>query len=228
MKKLVVLSGAGVSAESGISTFRDSGGLWEGYDILEVASIEGWQKDKELVLNFYNMRRKNMINSIPNDAHLAIAQLQNNYNTVVITQNVDDLHERAGSKNVIHLHGELRKSRSTANSELIYNIIGEELNIGDLCELGSQLRPHIVWFGEEVPLMYNAINEVSKADIILIIGTSMVVYPAASLIHYANPEIPVYYIDPKIPDFKFNKNVVHIAEKATVGIKILTTKYLKV
>lgn len=228
MKKLVVLTGAGVSAESGISTFRDAGGLWEGYDIMEVASIEGWNKNPSLVLDFYNMRRRNLVNAQPNSAHFIIAELEKNYITVVITQNVDDLHERAGSKNIIHLHGELRKSRSSANPELVYTINGTELNIGDTCELGSQLRPHIVWFGEEVPLMIDAIKEVSEADFLLIIGTSMVVYPAASLIHYAKTDIPIYYIDPKTPDFRFGKNVTHITEKATEGMKILTTKYLKV
>ena len=227
MKKLVVLTGAGISAESGISTFRDAGGLWEGYDIMEVASIDGWLKNPKLVLEFYNMRRRNMVKALPNKAHKLLADLQKNYDVTVITQNVDDLHERAGSEKIIHLHGELRKSRSTANPELVYDLKGSELNIGDYCELGSQLRPHIVWFGEEVPMMPIAATQVSQADILLIIGTSMVVYPAASLIHYATAGIPVYYIDPKIPDFKFNKNVVHIIEKATTGMEILTTKYLK-
>ena len=228
MKKLVVLTGAGISAESGISTFRDAGGLWEGYDIMEVASIDGWLKNPKLVLEFYNMRRRNMINALPNKAHKLLADLQKNYIVTVITQNVDDLHERAGSEKILHLHGELRKSRSTANPELVYEINGTELNIGDYCELGSQLRPHIVWFGEEVPMMPIAATQVSQADILLIIGTSMVVYPAASLIHYATAGIPVYYIDPKIPDFKFNKNVVHIIENATAGMEILTTKFLNI
>lgn len=227
MKNIVVLTGAGISAESGISTFRDAGGLWEGYDIMEVASIEGWLKNPKLVLDFYNMRRSNMANAIPNNAHFLVAELQKNYNVTVITQNVDDLHERAGSKNIIHLHGELKKSRSTANPELIYEISGTELNIGDCCEIGSQLRPHIVWFGEEVTMMPFAANIVSQSDCLIIIGTSMVVYPAANLIHYAQKGIKVFYIDPNVPDFEFDNNVIHIKEKATKGMKILTTKYLK-
>ena len=168
-----------------------------------------------------------MANAIPNNAHFLVAELQKNYNVTVITQNVDDLHERAGSKNIIHLHGELKKSRSTANPELIYEISGTELNIGDCCEIGSQLRPHIVWFGEEVTMMPFAANIVSQSDCLIIIGTSMVVYPAANLIHYAQKGIKVFYIDPNVPDFEFDNNVIHIKEKATKGMKILTTKYLK-
>ncbi len=228
MQKLVVLTGAGISAESGISTFRDSGGLWEGHDIMEVASPEGWAKNKALVLDFYNKRRRNMSLSQPNSAHYALVDLQKNYNVTIITQNVDDLHEKAGSNKIIHLHGELSKSRSTLNADLIYKIKGTELNLGDECEKGFQLRPHIVWFGEEVPEMENAINVVVQADCILIIGTSMVVYPAASLIRYAQKKIPIYYIDPKIPDFSFNANVIHIQEKATVGVELLIKEYLKI
>lgn len=227
MKNVIVLTGAGISAESGISTFRDAGGLWEGYDIMEVASIEGWQKNPKLVLDFYNIRRANMVKAQPNKAHLIVAELQKKYNVTVITQNVDDLHERAGSKNIIHLHGELKKSRSTTNPELIYEITGAELNIGDCCEIGSQLRPNIVWFGEDVPMMPLAANIVSMSDCLIIIGTSMIVYPAANLIHYVQKGIKVFYIDPNVPDFKFDNNVIHIKEKATIGMEILTTKYLK-
>ncbi len=227
MQKLVVLTGAGISAESGINTFRDSGGLWEGHDVMEVASPEGWTKNKALVLDFYNQRRRNLNEVKPNAAHIALANLQDIYQTTILTQNVDDLHERAGSKTIVHLHGELTKSRSTTHSQLVYTIKGTELNLGDKCEKGSQLRPHIVWFGEEVPEMERAIEITSQADILVIIGTSMIVYPAASLIQYARPKIPVYYIDPNIPDFPFKSNVVHIRAKATVGMEILMKEFLK-
>ncbi|MFM9944771.1 MAG: SIR2 family NAD-dependent protein deacylase [Bacteroidia bacterium] len=228
MQKLVVLTGAGVSAESGISTFRDAGGLWEGHNVMDVASPQGWAKNKELVLDFYNQRRRNLKDAKPNSAHIALAELEKKYEITIITQNVDDLHERAGSKKIIHLHGELIKSRSTRHSHLVYEIIGTELNLGDKCEKGSQLRPHIVWFGDEVPEMERATEIVSQADILVIIGTSMVVYPAASLLWYAKSNIPVYYIDPAIPDYKFEKNVMHIQEKATVGMEILVKDYLKI
>ena len=176
--------------------------------------------------DFYNQRRRNLKNSNPNSAHNALAELQKKYDVTIITQNVDDLHERAGSKKIIHLHGELNKSRSTFNSKLVYYIKGTELNLGDTCESGSQLRPHIVWFGEEVPEMERAMGITSQADILLIIGTSMAVYPAASLLWYAKSNIPVYYIDPAIPNYKFEANVVHIKEKATVGMDALLKKYL--
>jgi NAD-dependent deacetylase len=226
MRNLVVLTGAGISAESGINTFRDSGGLWEGHDVMEVASPEGWAKNKALVLDFYNRRRINVIEALPNEAHYELAKLQKKFKVNIITQNVDDLHERAGSKNIVHLHGEIKKSRSTEYEELIYDIKGSELNIGDKCEKGFQLRPHIVWFGEPVPEMDNAISLTSKADIFLVIGTSLAVYPAASLLWYVPKNTPVYYIDPHIPDFKFDDSVIHIREKATTGIKLLTNEYL--
>jgi len=226
MKKLVVLSGAGISAESGISTFRDVGGLWEGYDVKDVASPAGWFKNKELVLDFYNQRRKNVREAKPNDAHIAIAKLQKKFKVSIITQNVDDLHERAGSKTIVHLHGEIMKSRSTVYSKLIYNIKGARLNLGDKCEKGFQLRPHIVWFGEEVPEMDMAKEITEQADILLVIGTSLAVYPAASLLWYAKSNIPIYYIDPNIPDFKFESNVIHIKEKAVKGMEILCNDYL--
>jgi len=227
MQKLIVLTGAGISAESGISTFRDAGGLWEGYDVMDVASPQGWAKNRELVLDFYNQRRKNVRDAKPNSAHLNLAKLQDKYDVTIITQNVDDLHERAGSKKIVHLHGEITKSRSSAYPNLVYDLDGRDLNLGDKCKRGSQLRPHIVWFGEEVPEMENAASITASADILVIIGTSMAVYPAASLLWYARSSTPVYYIDPNIPDYKFESNVIHIKEKATVGMEILMEKYLR-
>jgi len=227
MKRLIVLTGAGISAESGINTFRDSGGLWEGHDVMDVASPEGWNRNKALVLDFYNQRRKNVLDAKPNQAHLDLANLEKKFKVNVITQNVDDLHERAGSKNIVHLHGEIKKSRSTEYDELIYDIKGSELNIGDKCEKGFQLRPHIVWFGEAVPEMDSAIYLTSKADIFLVVGTSLAVYPAASLLWYVPKNVPIFYIDPHVPDFKFEKNVTHIQEKATIGMKIFIKDYLK-
>lgn len=196
MKKLVVLSGAGMSAESGLRTFREMGGLWEEYDVTEVASPQGWEKDRELVLRFYNERRKQLQDALPNRGHLALAEMEKDYDVFIVTQNVDDLHERAGSTKIIHLHGELCKSRSTLDPDLVYDIEGWQLNPGDLCEKGSQLRPHIVWFGEAVPAIEEAAVVVSEADLLVIIGTSMNVYPAAGLINYARPGVPVYLIDP--------------------------------
>lgn len=220
MKKIVVLSGAGISAESGIKTFRDSDGLWEGHDVNKVATPEGFRANPELVLNFYNERRKQLSEVQPNIAHYEIAKLESKFNVVVITQNVDDLHERAGSCKVIHLHGELLKARSTKYEELVYNW-AKDIKTGDLCEKGYQLRPHIVWFGEEVPLIEASINEIIGAEIILVIGSSMQVYPAASLVAYAMPYASVYYIDPK-PTISYElnqrKNLKVIAEKASTGI----------
>ena len=221
MKNIVVLTGAGMSAESGIKTFRDAGGLWEGYDVMEVASPEGWYKNKELVLDFYNQRRKQLFQVKPNKAHKLLTQLEDKYHMEIITQNVDDLHERAGSKNVLHLHGELLKVRSTTNENFVYKWT-KDLNLGDKCETGSQLRPHIVWFGEAVPMLELAIEITKKADILVIIGTSMQVYPAASLIHYIKNETPVYFIDPKpsISDSSF-ENITIYAEKASIGVENL-------
>ena len=194
-KKLVVLSGAGVSAESGIKTFRDAGGLWEGHNVMEVASPEGWRKNPALVLDFYNKRRQQLFEVVPNKAHTIIAELENHFDVTVITQNVDDLHERAGSTNVLHLHGELLKARSVNNEFDIVECTGD-INEGDLHTDGHQLRPHIVWFGEAVPAIPEAINIVEKADCLIIIGTSLQVYPAAGLIDYAKQTTPIYYIDP--------------------------------
>ena len=223
MKKIIVLTGAGVSAESGIKTFRDAGGLWEGHDVMEVASPEGWYNNAALVLDFYNQRRKQLLEVKPNRAHELLAELEENYHVEIITQNVDDLHERSGSSNVLHLHGELLKVRSTSHENLVYDWT-KDLNFGDTCENGSQLRPHIVWFGEAVPLLDQAIEITKNADILLIIGTSMQVYPAASLIHYIKSHTPVYFIDPK-PNISKNSyiNLNVISEKASVGVE----KFLK-
>ncbi|NLN25434.1 MAG: NAD-dependent deacylase, partial [Bacteroidetes bacterium] len=194
--KLVVLTGAGISAESGIKTFRDSNGLWEGHDVMEVASPEGFAKNPELVLDFYNQRRRQLLTVNPNPAHHAIAELEEIFDVTVITQNVDDLHERAGSTKVIHLHGELLKARSTKDENYVI-VWKDDLNVGHMCIHNSQLRPHIVWFGEMVPLLEAAAETVSKASILMIVGTSMQVYPAAGLINYASPTAPIYFIDPK-------------------------------
>ncbi|TFG79096.1 MAG: NAD-dependent deacylase [Flavobacteriales bacterium] len=196
MKKIVVLTGAGVSAESGLNTFRDSNGLWEGHDVMEVASPKGFAQNPTLVLDFYNQRRKQLQKALPNAAHKALADLERHFDVTVVTQNVDDLHERAGSTNVMHLHGELLKVRSTGNAQDIrdWRI---DLQLGDVCESGHQLRPHIVWFGEMVPLLEEAAHLVQKADILIIIGTSMQVYPAASLVHFRANTIPLYFIDPR-------------------------------
>ncbi len=219
-KKLVVLSGAGMSQESGLRTFREMGGLWEEYDVTEVATPEAWERNPELVNQFYNERRKQLYNSKPNEGHLGIAELENYYDVHVITQNIDDLHEQAGSSKVLHLHGELKKVRSTRHPELIYDLDGWELKIGDTCEKGSQLRPHIVWFGEAVPAMDEAIKISEQADIFVVIGTSLNVYPAAGLVHYTKDDAQLYVIDPEKPSVSF-KNVSYIEEKAGEGVKKL-------
>lgn len=226
MRKIVVLTGAGISAESGINTFRDANGLWEGHDIMEVASPEGFRKNPALVLDFYNKRRRQLPEVEPNAAHYALADLQQEYEVVIITQNVDDLHERAGSKNIIHLHGELLKARSTFDEDLVYDW-KKDIRIGDFCEHNHQLRPHIVWFGEAVPMMDKAIENVSKADILMVIGTSMQVYPAAGLVHYTGKDIPVYFIDPK-PNMDRDSiaNLTIIAEKATTGVPMAIAQFV--
>ena len=193
-KKVIILTGAGISAESGIKTFRDADGLWEGYDWKEVASPAGWEKDKALVLKFYNERRQQLKTVEPNEGHFALVRLEEKYDVCIITQNVDDLHERAGSTNIIHLHGELKKSRSTYDEKLVYNC-ENDINIGDKCEKGGQLRPHIIWFGEDVPLIYTAYDLIQQADYVLIIGTSMQVYPAAGLVDFAPKYAEIFYID---------------------------------
>ena len=197
MKKLVVFTGAGVSAESGLKTFRDTDGLWEQHRIEDVATPEAWRKNQKLVLDFYNIRRRQVATAQPNAAHIAIAGLQKKFDTTVITQNIDDLHERSGSKNVLHLHGEITKARSTLNPFLIYHLGEKDIASGDLCELGSQLRPHIVWFGELVPELDCAAEIISEADILIVIGTSLAVYPAAGLIHEAKPDCRKFLVDVK-------------------------------
>ena len=219
MKKLVVLTGAGISAESGIPTFRDADGLWEGYDVMEVATPEGWQKNPALVLDFYNQRRKRALEVKPNRGHEILKELEDYFEVTIVTQNVDDLHERSGSKDVIHLHGSLFESRSTEDETLVYPIKGWELKIGDLCERGSQLRPNIVWFGEMVPMIEVAASFASQADIFLVVGTSMLVYPAASLINYVAYDIPKFVVDPKLPEIGHIPLLTMYAEKASSGME---------
>ena len=218
MKKIVVLTGAGISAESGIPTFRGADGLWEGHDIMEVASPEGWQKNPQLVLDFYNQRRKAALAAEPNAGHRSLVELEKQYDVVVITQNVDHLHEKAESSRVIHLHGELFKSRSTLDENLVYDVVGWEVKWGDVCEKGGQLCPHIVWFGEMVPMMDIAIRETAQADILIVVGTSLQVYPAAGLLYEVGDGVPVYIIDPSTPDYAHRPNIYPIAEPATVGL----------
>ena len=224
--KIVVLSGAGVSAESGLKTFRDSDGLWEGHSIEDVATPQGWQRDRELVLDFYNQRRKDAQHALPNDGHRALADLEKHFDVQIITQNVDNLHERAGSSKVLHLHGELFKVRSTRHEDLVYDLDGWELKTGDLCAKGHQLRPHIVWFGEAVPLIEPAAELASQADIFIVVGTSLVVYPAAGLVDYVPNSVPIYVIDPHKPDVRARKNMVFIEQKATVGLRELANKLI--
>ena len=216
-KHIVVFTGAGISAESGLKTFRDAGGLWEGYRVEEVATPEAWRRDPELVLKFYNERRRQVVAASPNKAHLLIAELEKKFHVTVITQNVDDLHERAGSTNVLHLHGEIRKSQSTKNIECVYGIEGTELSLGDMCPDGGQLRPFIVWFGEAVPMYEKAANVASTADIAIVVGTSLQVYPAAGLIDELRNDVPVYLVDPK-PASVSRQNVFYISDIATAGM----------
>lgn len=226
MKKLVVLTGAGISAESGIATFRDSGGLWEGHRVEDVATPEGWARNPQLVLDFYNERRKKALEVKPNQGHHILVELEKNFEVTIITQNVDDLHEKAGSKNVLHLHGKLFESRSTKNSNLIYPMNGWELKLGDLCELSSQLRPNIVWFGEAVPMIESAAEVASKADILVVVGTSLLVYPAAGLIDYVKDSVPKFIVDPKKPEVYHVPNLEFITEIGSVGMAKLKTKLL--
>jgi len=228
-KHIAVLTGAGVSAESGLLTFRDSGGLWEGYDVMQVASIDGWYANKSLVLDFYNMRRKQALTAEPNPGHYAFAELEQAYDVDIITQNVDDLHEKAGSSRVLHLHGKLREVRSSIDETLIFDIGDKPIQLGDKCPKGSQLRPNIVWFGEMVPNIEPAADIIAKADILIIAGTSLVVYPAAGLIHAARPDADIYLIDPVIPDSVMgNPRIQCIEEKAGTGMKKLAEQLLKV
>lgn len=224
-KKIVVLTGAGISAESGIQTFRDADGLWEGHDVMEVASPIGWRKNKALVLDFYNQRRAQLHTVQPNAAHQALAKLEEKYDVCIITQNVDDLHERAGSTRVVHLHGELKKVRSTLDANLVYDW-DKDITLEDKCEKGGQLRPHIVWFGEAVPMIEVAAQLCQIADIFIIVGTSMQVYPAAGLVEYAPKDIPKYFVDPK-PATVQVANLRVIADKATTGVVNLVEELMK-
>lgn len=214
---LVVLSGAGISAESGLKTFRDSDGLWEGYDVAEVATPQAWYKNPSLVLDFYNMRRRNVKDAVPNAAHFALAELEQHYDVHIVTQNIDDLHERAGSTNVLHLHGEIFKMRSELNEELVYPIT-DDILMGDLAQDGGQLRPHIVWFGEAVPMIEQAIPIMQQADVFVLIGTSLAVYPAAGLVDYLPDSISKYVLDKSIPSVSRYKNVIPIEKPATLGV----------
>ncbi|GAB2629809.1 SIR2 family NAD-dependent protein deacylase [Belliella aquatica] len=225
-KKLIVLTGAGISAESGIATFRDSNGLWEGHNVMDVASPEGWRKNKEVVLEFYNQRRKQALSVHPNPAHLALAELEKHFDVTIITQNVDNLHEKAGSSNIIHLHGELFKSQSTFDPSLIYEMDQWQLNIGNKCEKGSQLRPFIVWFGEMVPMMEPAIVAAQQADVFAVIGTSLQVYPAAGLIQYPPSESLKYIIDVKIPQTGYINNLKAIEATASEGTQIMARELI--
>lgn len=226
-KNVVILTGSGISAESGLKTFRDSGGLWEEYDVSLVASIDGWRKDPEFVLKFYNERRKQLENAKPNQAHIALAKLEERYDVTIITQNIDNLHERAGSKNVLHLHGLMTQARSSVDVNLVYDIGYKEIHIGDLCEKGSQLRPNVVWFGEAVPLISDASEICSTADIFIVIGTSLVVYPAAGLIDEVPKDAVVYIIDPiKPPVYRSFREIHFIEEVATVGTEKLVNQLL--
>lgn len=218
MKKIVVLTGAGISAESGIPTFRDAGGLWEGHRVEDVATPEGWARDRSLVLEFYNQRRKKALEVAPNRGHEILAELEKHFDVTVVTQNVDNLHERAGSTKVIHLHGSLFEARSTLDPSLVYPIEGWELKLGDKCGKGSQLRPNIVWFGEMVPMMEIAAEIAGTADIFIVAGTSMVVYPAAGLVDYVRPGVPKFVVDPNKPQLTYVSNVQYFTEKASTGM----------
>jgi len=219
IKKIVALTGAGISAESGITTFRDSGGLWENYDVMEVASIDGWHKNPELMLRFYNDRRKQLADVEPNAAHRILSELEKDFDVTVVTQNVDNLHERGGSTKIIHLHGELTKARSSIDPDMVVDIGYRAIEWGEKAEDGTQLRPHVVWFGEAVPLIATAAKIVSKADIVLIIGTSLNVYPAAGLVGYTEPHVPIYLVDPN--EVAYSGNITVIREKATTGMEKL-------
>ena len=224
-QKLVILSGAGISAESGLQTFRDSDGLWEGYEVTEVATPGAWQKNPQLVLDFYNMRRKNVADAQPNAAHQGLAELEKHFDVTIITQNIDDLHERGGSSKVVHLHGEIFKMRSEKNASLVYDV-REDMQWGSTAEDGSQLRPHIVWFEEEVPMIPRAIEIVRQADIFVVIGTSLVVYPAAGLINYTAPLVPKFIVDKRVPHSLRIRNLTEIQKPATEGIRDLKDKLM--
>ena len=227
MKKIVVLTGAGISAESGLQTFRDADGLWEGYNVYDVATPEAWQRNPQMVQEFYNLRRKSVLEARPNAAHLALKRLEEKFKVTIITQNIDNLHERAGSSEIIHLHGIITRSQSERNPNLTYEILCWELKMGEHCELGSQLRPHVVWFGEPVPMIETAAQICSTADIFLIIGTSLQVYPAAGLIDFVPNDAEKYLVDPKAPAITGN-NVRVVRERAAAGVSALVDQLLAV
>jgi len=226
MQKIAVLTGAGISAESGLKTFRDNGGLWEEYSVYEVATPEAWAKNPDLVQRFYNERRKQLLQCKPNAAHKLLAQLEKKYQVDIITQNIDDLHERGGSTKVLHLHGELLKSRSSIDENLIYPVKGWQLKMGEFCEKGSQLRPHVVWFGEMVPMILPAQEIVSMAEVVLVVGTSLNVYPAAGLLHYTKPGVPIYVVDPSPMELHYFPTAIHIREKAAEGVQKVVSEIL--
>jgi NAD-dependent deacetylase len=226
MKKIVVLTGAGISAESGLKTFRDSDGLWEGYNIEDVATPEAWHRNPKLVQDFYNERRKNVLDAKPNAAHYALAKLEEKYDVTIITQNIDDLHERGGSAKVVHLHGVITRSQSSKNPALTYPIDGWEIKMGEVCELGSQLRAHVVWFGEAVPMIETAAEICEQADIFILVGSSLAVYPAAGLVNYVPRSVTKYIIDPKIPQLSHRDHFIKIEEKASVGVPELVAQLM--
>lgn len=225
MKKVVVVTGAGISAESGLKTFRDSGGLWEGYNVYDVATPEAWKRDPDMVQHFYNERRKSVLEAKPNAAHYALVKLEEKFQVTIVTQNIDDLHERAGSSRIIHLHGLITKSQSDRNPKLTYDIPGSELKMGELCELGSQLRPHVVWFGEAVPMIENAAKECYEADIFIVIGTSLQVYPAAGLIDLVPAKAEKILVDPRAMEISA-KNIEMIPENAAAAVPELVERLL--
>ena len=226
-KKIIVLTGAGISAESGLQTFRDADGLWEGYNIEDVATPEAWKRDPVLVQQFYNDRRKAVMAAKSNAAHLALKELEEKYEVLIITQNIDDLHEKAGSLAIIHLHGEIMYARSTKNPALLYKMNKADIAMDETCELNSPLRPHVVWFGEAVPMITKAMHEMPKADIVILIGSSLAVYPAAGLVELARASIPIYVVDPNIPSVNLPNPVIKIQEKASIGVPALVSKLLK-
>ncbi len=225
MKRIVVITGAGISAESGLQTFRDSGGLWEGHNVYDVATPEAWNRNPVLVQNFYNERRKSVLEAKPNAAHYALVKLEEKYDITIITQNIDDLHERAGSSKIIHLHGLISKSQSSKNPNLTYDISGWELKMGEVCEFGSQLRPHVVWFGEAVPMIENAAKQCYEAEIVIVIGTSLQVYPAAGLIDLVPAKAQKFLIDPRAMEMSA-KNLERFPQSATTAVPVLVERLL--
>ena len=226
MKKIVVLTGAGISAESGLKTFRDSDGLWEGYNIEDVATPGAWRRNPKLVQDFYNERRKNVLEAKPNAAHYALAKLEERFDVTIITQNIDDLHERGGSTRVVHLHGIITRSQSSKNPNLTYPIEGWEIKMDEVCELGSPLRAHVVWFGEDVPMIATAARICSDAEIFILVGSSLAVYPAAGLVNYVPRSVTKYIVDPKIPYINQNDHFIKIEEKAATGVPALVNQLM--